>query len=128
MNLVIISGRLGQDVETRYTGGGKAVANFTIATQSGTGDKKVTTWVPVVAWEGLAERAQQELKKGTFTTVTGRLQVRVWEDKNQNKQKTTEVVASSIGFPSEFGSSGSGQPQKPAPEQPYQATDEDLGF
>ena len=37
MNLVIVSGRLGRDVELRYTGGGKAVANFTIATQSGDG-------------------------------------------------------------------------------------------
>jgi len=128
MNLVIVSGRLGQDVELRYTGGGKAVANFSIATQAGQGDKKVTTWVPVVAWETLAELAQNELKKGSFATITGRLQVRTWDDKNGNKQKTTEVVAGSIGFSNEF-SSGSGQTQKPAPtEQPYEAQDEDIGF
>ena len=128
MNLCIISGRLGQDPQTRYTGGGKAVANFSIATQSGTGESKVTTWIPVVAWEGLAERAQSELKKGSFTTVTGRLAVREWQNKEGVKQKTTEVIASSLGFPSEYGgSSGSGQQSqaKPAPES---TEDEELGF
>lgn len=127
MNLVIISGRLGRDVELRYTGGGKAVANFSIATQSGEGANKITTWIPVVVWETLAERAQQELKKGSFTTVTGRLTIREWQNKEGQKQKTTEVIASSLGFPSEFGSSSSGQ--KPTPsEQPYQVQDEDIGF
>src|SRR5258707_5443122 len=32
VNKVILVGRLGRDPETRYTGGGQAVANFSVAT------------------------------------------------------------------------------------------------
>ena len=39
VNKVILVGRLGRDPETRFTGGGQAVANFSVATDETYKDK-----------------------------------------------------------------------------------------
>lgn len=101
VNKVILVGRLGRDPETRYTGSGQAVANFTMATDSTYKDRagerqKRTEWHRIVAWGKLAEICQQYLKKGSQIYVEGRLQTREWEDKSGQKRSTTEIVASDM--------------------------------
>jgi len=98
VNKVILVGRLGRDPETRYTSGGQAVTNFTLATdetfKSRAGERqKRTEWHRIVLWGKLAEIAQQYLKKGMLVYVEGRLQTRQWEDKRDGqKRQTTEIV------------------------------------
>jgi len=98
VNKVILVGRLGRDPETRYTSGGQAVANFTLATDESFKDRsgerqKRTEWHRIVLWGKLAEIAQQYLKKGMLVYVEGRLQTRQWEDKRDGqKRQTTEIV------------------------------------
>ena len=100
VNKVILVGRLGRDPETRYTSGGQAVANFTLATDETYKDRsgerqKRTEWHRIVLWGKLAEITQQYLKKGMLVYVEGRLQTRQWEDKRDGqKRSTTEIVAS----------------------------------
>jgi single-strand DNA-binding protein len=101
VNKVILVGRLGRDPETRYTGSGQAVANFTLATDSTYKDRagerqKRTEWHRIVAWGKLAEICQQYLKKGSQVFIEGRLQTREWEDKSGQKRSTTEIVASDM--------------------------------
>ena len=101
VNKVILVGRLGRDPETRYTGSGQAVANFTLATDSTYKDRagerqKRTEWHRIVAWGKLAEICQQYLKKGSQVYIEGRLQTREWEDKSGQKRSTTEIVASDM--------------------------------
>jgi single-strand DNA-binding protein len=101
VNKVILVGRLGRDPETRYTGSGQAVANFTLATDSSFKDRsgerqKRTEWHRIVAWGKLAEICQQYLKKGSQVYIEGRLQTRDWEDKSGQKRTTTEIVASDM--------------------------------
>ncbi len=60
VNKAILVGRLGRDPETRYTSGGQAVANFTLATDETYKDRsgerqKRTEWHRVVLWGKLAE-------------------------------------------------------------------------
>lgn len=99
VNKAILVGRLGRDPETRYTSGGQAVANFTLATdetyKDRTGERqKRTEWHRVVLWGKLAEIAQQYLKKGMLVYIEGRIQTRQWEDKRDGQKKsTTEIVA-----------------------------------
>jgi len=55
VNKVFLVGRLGRDPETRYTGGGQAVCNFSMATDESFKDKsgerqKRTEWHKIVAW------------------------------------------------------------------------------
>lgn len=98
VNKAILVGRLGRDPETRYTSGGQAVANFTLATDETFKDRsgerqKRTEWHRVVLWGKLAEIAQQYLKKGMLVYIEGRIQTRQWEDKRDGqKRQTTEIV------------------------------------
>jgi single-strand DNA-binding protein len=101
VNKVILVGRLGRDPETRYTGGGQAVANFSIATDETYKDRngekqKRTEWHKIVVWGKQAEIAQQYLKKGSLLFVEGRIQSREWQDKEGQKRTSFEIVASNF--------------------------------
>lgn len=98
MNSVSLIGRLGRDPESRHTTGGKTVTNFTVAVDYGFGENKTTSWIPIVAWEKTAELAQQYLVKGSQVAVTGRLQVRSYENKAGDKVSVLEVIASQLDF------------------------------
>jgi single-strand DNA-binding protein len=101
VNKVILVGRLGRDPETRYTGGGQAVANFSIATDETYKDRngekqKRTEWHKIVVWGKQAEIAQQYLKKGSLLFLEGRIQSREWQDKEGQKRTSFEIVASNF--------------------------------
>ena len=101
VNKVILVGRLGRDPETRYTGGGQAVANFSVATDETFKDKsgerqKRTEWHKIVVWGKLAEIAQQYLKKGSLIFIEGRIQSREWQDKEGQKRTSFEIIASNF--------------------------------
>jgi single-strand DNA-binding protein len=98
VNKVILVGRLGRDPETRFTSGGQAVANFTMATDYSYKDRngerqKRTEWHRIVAWRKLAEIVQQYLKKGSLIYIEGRIETREWQDKEGQKRYTTEIIA-----------------------------------
>jgi len=101
VNKVILVGRLGRDPETRYTGGGQAVANFSVATDYSYKDKngerqKRTEWHKIVAWRQLAEICQKYLKKGSLVYIEGRIETREWQDKEGQKRYSTEIIANEM--------------------------------
>jgi single-strand DNA-binding protein len=103
VNKVILLGRLGQDPELKYTPGGAAVCNFSLATTESWTDKggqkqEKTEWHRVVVWGKLAELCNQYLSKGRQAFVEGRLQTRAWDDKDGNKRYTTEIMAATVQF------------------------------
>lgn len=103
VNKVILLGRLGQDPELKYTPGGSAVCNFSLATTEAWTDKQgqkqeKTEWHRVVVWGKLAELCNQYLAKGRQAFLEGRLQTRSWDDKDGNKRYTTEILASTVQF------------------------------
>lgn len=103
VNKVILLGRLGQDPELKYTPGGSAVCNFSLATTEGWTDKQgqkqeKTEWHRVVVWGKLAELCNQYLAKGRQAFIEGRLQTRAWDDKDGNKRYTTEILAATVQF------------------------------
>jgi len=89
VNKVILVGRLGRDPELRRTQSGKAVANFSLATDS----QGSTEWHRIVVWDRLAEICDQYLHKGKQVYIEGRIQTREWDDRDGNKRYTTEIVA-----------------------------------
>jgi single-strand DNA-binding protein len=100
LNKVLLIGHLGKDPEVRYTGGGKAVANFSLATAESYKDssgerQKQTEWHHIVVWGKQAEIAKQYLKKGSLVFVEGRIQSREWE-KDGQKRTAVEIVASNF--------------------------------
>jgi single-strand DNA-binding protein len=101
VNKVILVGRLGRDPETRYTGSGHAVCNFSLATDESFKDRsgerqKRTEWHKIVVWAKQAEIAQQYLKKGSQIYLEGRIQSREWTDKENQKRTSFEIVCTNF--------------------------------
>jgi single-strand DNA-binding protein len=101
VNKVMLVGRLGRDPETRFTGQGQAVANFSVATDETFKDRngerqKRTEWHKIVVWGKQAEIAQQYLKKGSLVFIEGRIQSREWQDKEGQKRTAFEIVANNF--------------------------------
>jgi len=116
VNKVILIGNLGRDPELRYTQGGQAVANFTLATTENWTDKsgeraERTEWHRIVVWGKLAELCAQYLNKGRTVYVEGRLQTREWEDRDGNKRQTTEINAQTVNFLGSGSGGGGGSPR-----------------
>jgi single-strand DNA-binding protein len=106
MNKVIFSGNLGNDPELRSTGGSKPskVAHFSVAVneswkdESGNKNERVN-WVPVTAWNGLAETCAKHLQKGATVLVEGALRENVWQDKTTKRNRSRiEVIAREVIF------------------------------
>jgi len=113
VNKVILVGNLGRDPELRYTQQGTAVANFTLATNESYQKKdgareERTEWHRIVVWGRTAENCSQYLAKGRTVYIEGRLQTREWENKEGQKQRTTEIVAQTVQFLG--GPRGEGRP------------------
>jgi len=102
INKVILIGNLGRDPQTRYTQGGAAVTNFSIATSESWKDRQTgeqqerTEWHNIVCFARLGEIAGEYLRKGSKVYIEGRLQTRKWQDKDGNDRYTTEIVANEM--------------------------------
>ena len=122
VNRVILVGHLGGDPEMRYTSSGTPVTNFSLATnerwnnQDGERQER-TEWHKIVTWSKLAEISNQYLTKGQLVFIEGRIQTREWDDRDGNKRRTTEIVASDMRMMSPRSSDGPRQEQEQKQEQ-----------
>ena len=102
LNHIVLMGRLTRDPELRRTGTGIAVASFSIAVDRDFGSKetgeKETDFIDIVAWRNTAEFVSKYFTKGRMAVVSGRLQIRNWNDKDGNKRRSAEVVADNVYF------------------------------
>jgi single-strand DNA-binding protein len=97
MNSVNIIGRVGQDIEVRFTQSGKAVAELNLAVDDGWGENKKTAWIGVVLWGATAELAGKALQKGDRVGISGRLSQDEWEDKTTGKkQRKTKITGENM--------------------------------
>lgn len=97
VNKIHLLGHLGKDPEVRHLEGGRAVANFSIATSETYKDKqgeKVTNteWHNIVLWSPLAEIAEKYLKKGNQVYIEGKMTTRSYDDKDGVTRYISEVV------------------------------------
>lgn len=98
VSLTIIAGRLTKDVDLRTTQNGKPVCSFTVAVDTGYGDRKTTTFYDCVAWNKTAEFVHSYFRKGSFAIVTGKMQTRKWQDKQGNNRISWELLADTVDF------------------------------
>ena len=102
LNHIIVMGRLTRDPELRRTGSGIAVASFTLAVDRDFGKnengERETDFIDCVAWRQTGEFVSKYFTKGRMAVVSGRLQIRSWNDKDGNKRRTAEVVADNVYF------------------------------
>jgi single-strand DNA-binding protein len=113
MNVLCMTGNVGNDGEVKYTQSGKAVLQFSVALNSGYGDKKVTSWIRCNLWGPRADTLAPHITKGSQVAVTGELTNREWTDKEGAKKYSLELNVNDITL---LGGKHSGdKPQKPAP-------------
>lgn len=102
LNHIVIMGRLTRDPELHTTNSGTSVANFTLAVDrdfSGKDDgKKETDFIDCVAWRHTADFVSKYFTKGRMAVVSGRLQVRKWQNNEGENRYSTEVIAENIYF------------------------------
>jgi single-strand DNA-binding protein len=117
VNKVILVGNLGNDPEIRYTQGGAAITNISIATSEAWKDKQTgqpqerTEWHRVVFFNRLAEIAGEYLRKGSKVYVEGSLRTRKWQDKEGQDRYTTEIVGNEMQMLDTRGTGQGGGPQ-----------------
>lgn len=102
LNHITIMGRLTRDPELRRTGSGIAVTSFTVAVDRDFGNRdggeKETDFIDCVAWRQTGEFVSKYFAKGSMIVVSGRLQIRNWNDKDGNKRRSAEVIADNVYF------------------------------
>ena len=102
LNHIVIMGRLTRDPEVRYTQSQLPVASFTVAVDrdfSGRdGGEKQTDFINCVAWRSTAEFVSKYFHKGSMAVVSGRLQIRQYQDRDGNNRTAAEIVADNIYF------------------------------
>ena len=101
LNKAILMGRLVADPELRRTPNNNSVTSFTLAVNRSftrQGEQPQTDFIDIVAWGKTAEFVSRYFVKGQLVAVAGRIQTRMWEDKQGNKRKSVEVVAEEVHF------------------------------
>lgn len=99
MNKVILIGRLTRDPEIKNLNDDKKVCRLTLAVdrvRKSERDTETADFIPIIAWNKLADVLSKYTVKGSKILVAGRLQLRKWEDDNGNNHISTEVIAQEI--------------------------------
>lgn len=131
--IITVIGNLTSDPELRYTQGGAAVANFTIASTPRTFDRASNEWkdgealfLRSSAWKELGEHVAASLTKGSRVVAQGRLKQKSYETKEGEKRTSIEFEIDEIGPSLRYAtaqvtraaSNAGGRPAAPAPAQP----------
>lgn len=94
INSVVLCGRVVRDAEVKYTNGGTAVAEISIAVNRYAGKDKAdeVSFIDCTVWGKQAESLKQYLTKGRQVVVQGELKQDRWEQDGQKRSKVTVNV------------------------------------
>lgn len=99
LNKVFLIGFLTQSPVVRYVPNGIPVTSFPVAVSrgaSGEDNREYFDYLQIVAWRDLALFCGENLKRGDWVFVEGKIQVRVFEDQGGQKRKAYEIVAQEV--------------------------------
>lgn len=131
LNKVQVIGHLGNDPEVRYTAGGSAITNISVASTEKWKDKQgveqsETEWFRITFFGKLAEIAGKWLKKGSLVYVEGKLKTTKYTDKNGIERYSTDVIAREMKMLG--GGQGGGNQQSGGFNKPQQAQKQSNDF
>jgi single-strand DNA-binding protein len=123
LNKVFLAGNLTRDPELRYTPGGTAVAQFSVAVNRRYKNREgqmqeEATFVDIEVWGRQAETSSEYLSKGSPVLIEGRLKLDSWQSKQTGERRTKlRVVGERVQFLGRRGRGDdrgrpSGQPQQ----------------
>jgi len=98
---ITIKGRIGKDMDIKFTNQGKAYVPFSVVsnTRKKVNDEWVdadTSWWECKAFGGYAEALVDNIKRGDLVTITGTIKQTTWIDKDGNKRSSYEVLVDTI--------------------------------
>jgi single-strand DNA-binding protein len=154
MNATIF-GRIGRDAELRQTSSGTSVAQFSVALNvyNKSGESK-PTWVRAAVYGGQADSLAQYLIKGTTVALSGDLVLREYDNRDGGRSVSLDMNVNAVSLlgggqkqeqpaarpaqraqqrPAKRAVSTQRPASRPAPqaqdaEEPYEASDDDIGF
>lgn len=97
MNIVILTGRMTKDAETKTLSTGSTITSFTLAVDRG-GKSKETDFIDCKAWGKTGDFVSQYFSKGKPITVVGKIQTRTYEAQDGSKRKVVDVLVDSVEF------------------------------
>lgn len=102
LNVCVLMGRLTHSPELKtLKESGKNVLKFNLAInrpKRKDTDEQRTDFVDCVAWEKTAEFINRYFKKGDAIIVKGQLETRMYQDKQGNNRKATELLVREVDF------------------------------
>lgn len=110
MLILTLAGNTGKDAEYRSTQGGSEYCAFTVAAETGYGDKKQTTWVDVTKWGKGSEGLARILRKGSKVSVIGEMSLREHNSKTYVQCRADHVKV--LGTPQGDTGAKQAQPDK----------------
>lgn len=136
MNKVILIGNLTKDPEGGETSSGISYSRLSIAVNRPFTDEngeRQADFFNVTVWRTQAENCVRYLCKGKKVCVVGRIQNRVYEDRDGNKRIATDIIAEEVEFLSPASNSSETEQTPPKakttpPKSQLEAVDEDLPF
>ncbi len=129
INKFIGVGRVTKDIELKKTNNDISVASFTLAinrpykNQAGENE---ADFINCQCWRQTADNVAKYVSKGSLIGVEGRVQVRTYQDKEDNTRYVTEVVCDNVQFLDTKPKEES--PQLDKQEDVKKMTEEDLPF
>lgn len=100
-SFITVVGNLTRDVELRFTPGGDAVADMSIASnrswKSGDDWEEETTFYKLTVWGQMAENCA-ELKKGQNVLAIGQLELETWENDEGEERVNLKVRVQDVAI------------------------------
>ena len=106
INTTVVSGRLTDAPELRYTPNGVAVAHGSIAVTDGYGDNEKTFFFNYEAWKHTAEYMGNYAKKGMPVTLAGKLTQQTWQATDGTNRSKVVLRVSEAILPPKGASNG----------------------
>lgn len=97
INKVILIGRTANKPSIKEGKSGTKYCHFSLATNTGYGEKKQTDWHDITSFGKTAELCAQYVDKGSLIMVEGRITYDKYE-KDGKTTKTTKIIADNVTF------------------------------
>ncbi len=113
INVCTFSGRLGRDSEVKHIPSGTAVLEFSLAVDTGFGDKKSSFWLKCSMFGDRGQKLSQYLLKGQQVIVSGEFSPREYQAGDGSTKISLDLRVNAVELVG--GKQDGGQREAPAP-------------